>query len=109
MSASRLWAALGAAVMVAGCAYGPTMGRGPGAGPGPGPGMGPGMSDESMPGWAMMSEQEREAHRARMRSHMDPQECQRYMEEHRERMVQRARERGLNLPGPVPREACPMR
>ena len=99
MSASRLWAALGAAVMVAGCAYGPMMG----------PGMGAGMSDESMPGWAMMSEQEREAHRARMRSHMDPQECQRYMAEHHERMVQRAKERGLNPPGPVPREACPMR
>ncbi|WP_234827037.1 hypothetical protein [Rhodopseudomonas palustris] len=46
-----------------------------------------------------MSPQERIEHQARVRSFTDYTACEAYRAEHHALMVQRARERGLDLPG----------
>lgn len=103
----------------------PGGGRGPGAGPGPmgagpvasAPGMGPGMGPgggrggarwgaDHTPGWALMTQQERDAHRDRMRSMKTYDECKTYQEQHHAQMAARAQERG-GKPLPQPRQdAC---
>ncbi|WP_322515673.1 hypothetical protein SR870_22285 [Rhodopseudomonas palustris] len=50
-------------------------------------------------GWMLMSPQERIAHQARVRGFTDYDSCEAYRAEHHALMVQRARERGLDLPG----------
>ncbi len=99
-------------------------GKGPGAGPGPmmgagpassAPGMGMGMGhgrgaahwgSDYTPGWALMTEQERNEHRERMRSMKTYEECKTYQEQHHEQMAARAKERGGKaLPQPR-RDAC---
>lgn len=50
-------------------------------------------------GWMLMSPQERIEHQARVRGFTDYDACQAYRAEHHALMVQRARERGLSLPG----------
>jgi hypothetical protein len=75
---------------------------------GPQRGMGPrAMSGADFtPGWAMMSRQERDEHRAKMRSMQNYDECKAYVEQHREQMAARAKERGMAaMPGPR-RDAC---
>jgi hypothetical protein len=94
----------------AGCSsmgMGHGMGGGRGmSGAGTGMGMGEAGMAESMPGWSMMSEKEREEHRARMRSGMSAAECQRYMEEHHRMMSERAKERGVAPPGEMRPGMC---
>jgi hypothetical protein len=75
---------------------------------GPGPGMGPGkvprFNEQTTPGWAMMTPEERKAHQERMLAFKDPAACKAYMEEHHKLMESRAKEKGKKLafkgPGP---------
>ncbi|MBI5129917.1 MAG: hypothetical protein HZA66_10780 [Rhodopseudomonas palustris] len=50
-------------------------------------------------GWMLMSPQERIEHQARVRGFTDYDTCAAYRAEHHALMMQRARERGLDLPG----------
>ena len=55
-------------------------------------------------GWQLMTEQERDAHRAKMRSLNTEEEREAYRQEHHERMQARAKEQGATLPDePLPR------
>ncbi len=101
----------------------PGAGRGPGAGPGPmgagpaasAPGMGMGpmggrgaarWGADYTPGWALMTQQERNEHRERMGSMKTYEECKAYQEQHHEQMAARAKERGGKaMPAPR-RDAC---
>jgi hypothetical protein len=83
------------------------MGHGMGGHAMSGSGTGMRMGDaESMPGWSMMSEKERDEHRSRMRSGMSTADCQRYMEEHHRKMTERAKERGATPPGEMRHGMC---
>lgn len=95
---------------------------GGGAGPGPqasGPGasaprmgMGGGMrggprwGSDYTPGWAMMTPKEREEHREQMRAAKTYEECQALRDKHREQMIARAKERGVNAPMQPRRDGC---
>lgn len=102
--------------LLAGCAQhgmghrmggGHTMGSGTG-GMGTGHGMGMGAdAQDSTPGWSMMNPEERAAHQARMRSATSREECERYMQEHHQRMTDRAKERGLPAPAAPRAGGCP--
>lgn len=102
-------------------------GPGPGAGAGTGAGSGPGLGPRSAtgadptppaargntrwgedvtPGWSMMTERERAEHQERMRDMKTQQECQAYMEKHREEMAERARDRGREALRQTRRDAC---
>ncbi|WP_332813566.1 hypothetical protein [Ramlibacter sp.] len=81
----------------AGCAY-PPGGMGRHAG---GPGTGP----DHTPGWGMMSQAERDEHHRRMQAARTPEECRQAMDDHRRRMQERARERGMRMPEPR-QDAC---
>lgn len=95
------------------------LGMGPGMGPaaassgaGMGPGLqgrrGPGASAGSdfTPGWAMMTAEERSAHRARMASMQSYDDCRAYVDKTHEEMASRAKAKGGN-PLPAPRrDAC---
>lgn len=103
----------------------PGGGRGPGGGQGPmgagpaasAPGMGMGMGPaggrgaarwgaDDTPGWALMTQQERNEHRDRMRAMKTYEECKAYQEQHHEQMAARAKERGGQaLPQPR-RDLC---
>lgn len=54
--------------------------------------------DEPIYGQQLMTEQEREQHREKMRSLKTEQEREAYRREHHEKMQQRAGERGVTLP-----------
>ena len=74
----------------------------PGTGPGPGPGQGPGprgfrAGPDSVPGWSLMTPEERKAHQERMASMKTRAECTSAMEEHHKLMAERAREKGAAL------------
>lgn len=56
-------------------------------------------SETNTRGWMLMSPQERIEHQARVRGFTDYTACEAYRAEHHALMVQRARERGLDLPG----------
>lgn len=98
-------------------------GKVPGAGPGPRgaepaastPGIGMGQvggrgaarwGSEFTPGWSLMSQQERDEHRERMRSMKTYEECKAYQEQHHEQMAARAKERGRKAPVQPRRDAC---
>jgi hypothetical protein len=93
-------------------------GPGPGAGPSTGMGMGNGMGrgmqahrgmqfdDDNTPGWALMSEAEREAHRAAVTAFSDYDQCRTYVQRHHAEMMERARERGQTLAETPRRDAC---
>ena len=83
---------------------GPAPRRGPMGPHGPGPMMGH-WGSRYTPGWSMMTPQERDAHRAAMRNARTYDECRKTMDEHRDLMQQRAKERGVTMPGPR-RDAC---
>ena len=70
------------------------------------PGGGPQWRGSNMntPGWSLMTEQERLAHRDRMRSLTNYDECAAYVAEHHALMVERATAGGKTLP--APRNAC---
>lgn len=94
----------------------PGPGPGPGAGPaasapraGMGPhggGMGPRWGSDYTPGWSLMTPQERQEHRDRMRSINSHDECKAYLEQHHQRMAARASERGARMPAQPRRDAC---
>jgi hypothetical protein len=58
------------------------------------------------PGWSMMTPQERSEHQAKMRSMTNPDECKAYMEQHHQKMAERAKEKGLSVPARPRRDAC---
>lgn len=81
------------------------MGPGPG-GMGPGQGMGPGMGgrmalDQSnVPGWSLMTPEERTAHRNAMWSAKTYDECKALQTAHHQAMEAKAKELGKTLPTP---------
>lgn len=94
---------------------------GPGTGPmaaGPGasgPGMGMGMrhghgagrwGSGYTPGWALMTPQERDAHREQMRTMHSYDDCKAYHAQHHEQMAARAKERGQPPLAQPRRDAC---
>jgi len=107
MKAVRLAAMLAATTLIlTGALAQPDPGSG---GPGmAGPGMGgPGMgwkgwtwNGTTVPGWHMMTSEERAEHRDKMRSMKTYDECKAYHEEHRKLMEQRAKDKGATLPTP---------
>lgn len=99
----------------------PGGGMGPGTGPmgagpaasAPGTGMGQrggrgvargGSADTS--GWTLMTEQERNEHRDRMRSMKSHEECKSYQDQHHEQMATRAKDRGGKALARPRRDAC---
>jgi hypothetical protein len=94
----------------------PAGGKGPGAGPAasaPRMGMGPGggrgaarWGADHTPGWALMTQQERDEHRERMRAMTTYEECNAFRQQHHEQMAARAKERGLAAPAQPRRDAC---
>ena len=108
-----LGAALAASVFAQpGPGMGGGMGGGPGmqnAGPGAGAGMGPGrqgagrgmrFNQGNTQGWALMTPEERTAHREKMRSVKTVEECKALQAEHRSVMEERAKGKGVTLPTP---------
>ena len=115
--ASLMAVSMGAAMAQPGSGKGPGAGAGPmGAGPAasaPGMGMGPGggrgaarYGSDYTPGWTLMSEQERNEHRDRMRSMKTYEECKSYQDQHHEQMAARAKERGGKALAQPRRDAC---
>lgn len=56
-------------------------------------------SEENTRGWQLMTPEERIEHQARVRGFKTLDECRAYQVEHHRLMEQRARERGMSLPG----------
>lgn len=117
--ASVMAVSVGAAMAQPGSGKGPGAGTGPmGAGPaasapGMGKGMGPGggrgaarSGSDYTPGWALMSQQERNDHRDRMRSMKSYEECKSSQDQHHEQMAARAKERGGKALAMPRRDAC---
>ena len=75
---------------------------GPGPGPGGPGGPGPRYGADNVPGWSMMTPEERKAHQEKMRGMGNQQECMAYMNEHHQKMQARAKEKGQSLPSDVP-------
>lgn len=82
----------------------PGAGKGPGAGPGP-KGAGQWGADVT-PGWGLMTPQERNEHRDRMRAMKTYEECKTYQAQHHEQMAARAKERGGAALAQPRRDAC---
>lgn len=60
--------------------------------------------DRQVYGWELMTQQERNEHRTKMRSFKTEQERERYRNEHHKKMQARAKEQGVTLPDkPLPR------
>lgn len=74
------------------------------AGPGgPGGGGGPGrfnFDKSNVPGWSLMTSEERTEHMNRMHSAKTYDECKTYQQEHHALMQERAKEKGVTLPTP---------
>jgi hypothetical protein len=105
LAMALVWMAAGAQAAGPGSGPGPGPGAGPGAGMGPGagaggPGRGPRYGADVTPGWALMTEAERNEHRTRMQAIKTHEECVAEMARHRESMAARAKERGQTLPTP---------
>ena len=90
---------------------GPGPGGGPGVGPGAGMGPGPGraraakapryqFNKDNTYGWALMSAQERTAHRDKMLAAKTYDECKAVQDEQHALMEARAKEKGTTLPAP---------
>lgn len=58
------------------------------------------------PGWAMMSWQERNEHREKMRSFQTYEDCRAYLDQHHEKMMARAKEKGKEPLAQARRDAC---
>ncbi len=65
------------------------------------------MPDQQIYGSQLMTQQERDAHRAKMRSAKTYEEQQRIRNEHHEQMKVRAKERGVTLPDAPPANRGP--
>lgn len=114
---SLLSASMGVVLAQSGGGKGSDTGQSPmGAGPAasaPGMGMGPGSGrgvtrwgSNYTPGWALMTQQERNEHRERMRLMKTYEDCKAYREQHHEQMVARAKERGGKTLAQPRRDAC---
>jgi len=58
---------------------------------------------EQVYGWELMTEEERLQHREKMRTMTTEEERNRYRQEHHEKMQERAKQQGVELPaGPMP-------
>ncbi|HYR25627.1 MAG TPA: hypothetical protein VEQ09_07345 [Aquabacterium sp.] len=57
------------------------------------------------PGWKLMSREERQAHRAKMKGMKSVDECQAYVDQHHAEMVERAKAKGEQL-SPERHDAC---
>lgn len=79
----------------------------PGPGAGPRQGQGPRFNQDNTPGWSLMTNEERAAHREKMLSVKSYEECKGYMDEHHALMEKRAKEKGKTMPGPR-NNACDM-
>jgi len=79
-----------------GAGYGPGPGCGAGAGPGMRQGMGPGAGR----GPALLTDEERTAHRAKMQSLASYDECRSYMADFSKQIQARAKEKGQVVGGP---------
>lgn len=92
------------AMLCAQAQMGPGMGGGMGGGmTGMGPGMqagqgGPGMKGGGRGGMKLLTPEERQAHRQKMRSLKTLEECQTYVAEHHKLIVDRATAQGLTPP-----------
>ena len=102
-----------ASLLLAGSVWaqpGPGMGGGMGPGAGPRPCMkgdapaGPmcdwRMNRRNTPGMGLMTQDERSAHRDRMRGFQSREECIAYLTEHHAQMAERAKAKGRTLPQP---------
>ena len=70
----------------------------PGTGPGPGPGpRGMRAGPDTVPGWSLMTPEERKAHQEKMGAMKSRAECSAYMEEHHKLMAERAKQKGTPL------------
>jgi len=100
---TMLIAAMLAVSLAAVAQPGPPPGAGPGAGCGPK--SGPCFDANTVPGWGMMSSEERTQHQQRMRSMHTQDECVGYMNQHHQQMQERAKAQGKTLPwdGPAGR------
>ncbi len=92
-----------------GCGAAPAAGAGntPGVGPGCGAGFGPGMRHGAGPGFgpaggglALLTDEERTAHRTKMQSLASYDECKAYMADFSKQMQARAKEKGQAVGGP---------
>jgi hypothetical protein len=81
-----------------------SMGAGPGMMHGGGYGARSGM--DYTPGWSMLTATERKEHQERMRSMKTYEECKTYMDQHRELMTERAKEKGRGALAQPRRDAC---
>ena len=79
---------------------GPGMGMGGMGGMGPGKGGRMAFNQGNTPGWTLMTQQERQAHREKMWSFKTFEECKAYQAEHHAQMEARAKEKGSTLPAP---------
>ncbi|HEX9023835.1 MAG TPA: hypothetical protein VF799_08360 [Geobacteraceae bacterium] len=59
------------------------------------------------PGWQLMTPEERVEHQAKLRSFTDYNSCKEYVEVHRKKMVERAKEKGVAAPA-MRRNPCDM-
>jgi len=106
-----------ASLLLAGSVWaqpGPGMGGGMGGGMGPGAGPRPCMKGDApagpqcdwrmnrrnTPGMGLMTQDERSAHRDRMRGFQSREECIAYLTEHHAQMAERAKAKGRTLPQP---------
>lgn len=72
---------------------------GPG-GPGPGGGGRFNFDKSNVPGWSLMTQEERTEHQNKMHSFKTYDECKAYQQEHHALMQERAKEKGVSLPAP---------
>jgi hypothetical protein len=90
-----VWAALLAAAIAV-----PVYAQGPGPGGGPGRDGGFRYNQDNTPGWSLMSRDERNAYRDKMRAAKTYEECKAAYDEHRQLMETRAKEQGKALRQP---------
>jgi hypothetical protein len=71
-----------------------------------GAGPGPRWGADYTPGWTLMSQEERNEHRDRLRSMKTYEECKTYVEQHHEQMAARAKECGGKALAQPRRDTC---
>lgn len=67
--------------------------------------MGPSIGRDFTPGWMMMDRAERDTHRQQMLNAKSAEECRQIRDEHLKQMTERAKARGVTMPGPR-HDAC---
>jgi len=99
----KMLAALAAAMFVTASLAQPAPGMG-----GPGGGWkGWAWDSETVPGWKLMTPEERTEHQNKMRSMQSYEQCEAYHKEHRQLMEQRAKDKGLTMATPR-KDPCDM-